>query len=732
MTRSVIPLLAGLCLVSTARAAEPSDPSPGNVPEDAAAPAAEPAAPADPPADAGDAYEVTVSAERWEASAQDVPMSVSVVRGETIENAAMTHAEDVIKLTPNVDWVGASNRPRWFLIRGVGDLGTGNLVTNPSVGLLVDEVDLSGVGATLTMLDVERVEVLRGPQGTLYGANALGGLIKVESRAPTAEPDARAEVRLGNYDTRFVSVAGGGAVVPHSDVVTVRVAGQLYQTRGFMDNATLDRHDTAGRNELSTRLRIRIQPTPQVRIDLMGAFVDVDDGYDHWSIDNTRTSYADRPGKDAQTTGMGSMQLRADVGQVRFVNNTSVSSNRWLNTADYDWFGVDTPAPEGSLAADDYVIDLFNHQDTRQDGFTEELRLSSRPDLGPWGDRVRWLVGLYGTGVQQDMSTVLDWFGEPLEGTDVDSTYRRLSLAGFAQVDVSPVRRLTLSAGGRVEHAWQDYEDSTGFDDAEKRFLFGWKASARVELAPEASVYVSASQSSKLGGFNLAPDAPVKHYRPELDRNFELGLRTQGRDGRWRANATGFYIQRVDQQLSEWVQRPGGTSADIFFYTDNADRAYTVGAEIEAAGVPVHGLTLEAALGFLDARIAQWSFGEGEGAIDYSGNRHAHAPWAQFSLSATYEAPFGLIARVGVTGASQRYLANNDAIEWPAYALLDARLGYRARYWGVSIWTRNLTDTTYAAAGFGPYFTPNDHVPYGNFYRYGDPATWGVSVEATL
>src|SRR5690606_30065632 len=119
-------------------------------------------------------------------------------------------------------------------------------------------------------------------------------------------------------------------------------------------------------------------------------------------MDNTRTTWSDRPGEDDQRTYMGSLQLRWDPGVLRLVSNTSIQSSLWHYTADYDWFSVDAPRPEGSEAPEDYTVDLQGVQDTRQSSFTQEIRVSSRPGVGPWRDRVRWLVGLFSHGVLQE------------------------------------------------------------------------------------------------------------------------------------------------------------------------------------------------------------------------------------------------------------------------------------------------------------------------------------------
>ncbi len=698
-------------------------------PEDA--PPETPPAPDEPEEADEDALVVTVTADRFERPVTEVPISVSVLGGRALEDARIVHLEDVLPLAPNLDQVGASARPRYLLIRGVGDLGTGDLVTNPTVGLLVDEVDLSGVGGALTTLDVDRVEILRGPQGTLYGTNALAGVIKVVSRAPTATPEARLELRLGTRNSLLVSAAGGGPVLRGTDALTFRAAGQVSLTDGFFTNRALDRRDTAGRREATARLKLRWQPDDATRIDLTGAFVDVRNGYDHWTLDGSTTTTTDRPGLDATRTGMGAIAVQADRGPVVVDAHVAVSQSDLRLDADYDWWSIDLPPPAGSLAAEGYAIDLFNRDRKQQGSLVGEVRVRSAPGRGPWGDRVRGLAGVHTLMVRQLRSVVLDSFGQPIEATRNDATYRRLSASAFGQLELDPVPWLTLTAGGRVEGAVQDYRDSQGVEDTEARPLFGWRLAATARLARPVSLFLAGSEGSKLGGFNLAPDSPVDRYLPETLRSAELGLRAAGADGAWRAALTGFYTARVNMQISEWIQRPGGDSADILFYTDNADAAWSAGFEAEVAGRPAPWLTLEATVGVLEARIGRWAFQSGSDTLDYSGLRMAHAPPWTASAAATVREPLtGVWGRVQVTARGRTQFANNNEISWPAYALMAVSAGWQGRHLGVGLWARNLTATPHAVAGFGPYFAPNDHVPFGNYYRLGDGPLFGGSVEA--
>ncbi|MGH8285698.1 MAG: TonB-dependent receptor plug domain-containing protein, partial [Steroidobacteraceae bacterium] len=126
--------------------------------------------------------EVVVTASLREQEASELPVSLTVLEGETLRRAGVQHFQDVLGLVPNLNWSAGSSRPRYFQIRGIGELEQYQGAPNPSVGFLIDDIDFSGIGMPATLFDVEQIEVLRGPQGTLYGANALAGMINVRTR----------------------------------------------------------------------------------------------------------------------------------------------------------------------------------------------------------------------------------------------------------------------------------------------------------------------------------------------------------------------------------------------------------------------------------------------------------------------------------------------------------------------------------------------------------------------
>ena len=172
--------------------------------------------------------------------------------------------------------------------------GSSSQPLNPSVGTIVDHVDFSGIGTVGTLYDVRQVEVFRGPQGTLYGANALAGLINVTTNDPTKTPEVGVTVEGGDYDTRTV---GGYVSGPLADSVEGRLAVQQYDSDGYVRNHFLDEDDTNDYDELTIRGKLHWQATEETSFDFAGGYIDIDNGYDAFSLDNSRNTISDQPGK---------------------------------------------------------------------------------------------------------------------------------------------------------------------------------------------------------------------------------------------------------------------------------------------------------------------------------------------------------------------------------------------------------------------------------------------------
>jgi outer membrane receptor protein involved in Fe transport len=260
------------------------------------------------PPSAGQLEEVVVSATVLrDQDLQQVPASVTVLDSATLGRAGQQHFEDVLALVPNLNWAGGTSRPRYFQIRGIGEREQYEGAPNPSVGFLIDDVDFSGIGMAATLFDISQVEVLRGPQGTRLGANALAGLISIRSMDPSMTPSLAIEATGADYATGSLGVVANEPVESLNSAW--RLSVQKYKSDGFRDDVFLDRKNTNDRDELTARLKWRWDASPDTRVDFTLFHADIDNGYDGWSIDNTWRSEVDRPGVDTQRATAASVRV---------------------------------------------------------------------------------------------------------------------------------------------------------------------------------------------------------------------------------------------------------------------------------------------------------------------------------------------------------------------------------------------------------------------------------------
>src|SRR6185437_3593593 len=329
--------------------------------------------------------EIIVTASLRGVRAADLPQSVTVLDQSTLRGAGVQHFEDVLGLVPDLNWAAGTSRPRFFQLRGIGEVEQYQGAPNPSVGFLIDDIDFSGVGMPATLFDTRQIEVLRGPQGAAYGANALAGLISVRTVDPGSDFELNSEVTAGDYDTRAASLAVGDGFAGGS--AGWRLVAQQYRSDGFRRNAFLNGAATDGYDEGVLRGKLRWQITDDLRADLALMHANINNGYDAWSIYNTYTTYSNQPGRDAQMSNGLSLRLvdSLRVGELRSV--TSAADSNILYSFDGDW-GNDVLW--GQYAPFDY----FQSDHRRRRTLAEDLRLIGDPSRALFG-RLRWLAGVY-------------------------------------------------------------------------------------------------------------------------------------------------------------------------------------------------------------------------------------------------------------------------------------------------------------------------------------------------
>jgi outer membrane receptor protein involved in Fe transport len=697
-------------------------------------------------ATAGSLDEIVVTATlRDDVTVRDVPASIALLDRATVRSAAVQHFEELAALVPNLNWSGEGSRARYFQVRGTGELEQYEGAPNASVGFIIDDIDFSAIGGIATTFDTERIEVLRGPQGTRYGANALAGLIYVQSAAPPDAPEARAEAIAGSDGALGVGVVAGGPVPGLEDDLTWRVAVQQFGSDGFRNDAFLGRDDTYDRDELTARAKLRWRPAPGWQADLTALRVDLDNGYDAWAIDNGFTTQSDKPGADSQRTTAGSLRVTGELNEaVTLVSITGAADSDILFSFDGDWGNADFWAP--------YSYDFTERNDRERRTINQELRLVSGP-AGRLFGRADWVAGAYLLDLEEsNLRSVGGIYEDPADAFPpfeqdftVASDFDATSLALFGEVSLPLDERTRLTLGLRGERRDTDYDDeredaiipgSLANHFSPEDDLWGGELALTRDIGTHATAWARIARGYRAGGFNpgliVYPAATPgqQTFGDEHAWDYEIGLRLGGESRGWWADLNAFWQDRGDMQVKVPVQLVAGDPTSFVFLTENAESGRALGMEAALGWRATGTLTLTGSLGLLDTDVRRFSAEPG-----FEDRPFPHAPAWSAAAGVLWQPGAGWFARLDVTGRDSFWfdydLSSGGDRKSHAAKLVNLRAGRDWGRWRAEAWLRNALDEEYAVRGFWfgnepPAFAPTRYI------RLGDPRQAGVTLAWRL
>ncbi|MCX4190387.1 TonB-dependent receptor [Methylophaga sp. OBS3] len=685
-----------------------------------------------------------VNADFRPAEAQDIPVSLTTFDDEIIESRGAQHIEDLLNLAPNVNISSGASRGQYFQIRGIGERSEFKAPLNPSVGLYIDGIDFSRTGGAATLFDIEQVEVLRGPQGTLYGANGMAGTINLKSKEATEDFDLRFESTLADYDTRAVGIAVGGPIV--KDRLLGRISVYQNNSDGYMDNDFLNRDNTQNRDELTTRAHLKWLATSDLTIDLNLLHLNIDNGYDAFTFDNSRNSLSDQPGEDSQHTN--ALSLKADYrvnDAVQLQSNMTYSKSDLVYSYDDDWsYKSQFPlAPECVDADDDndpYTCPYsgFDEYKRERENYSFELRALSNENGRIFADTTDWTIGFYIADQRQDLKRT--YFANDIESPAFtpykeSNTYETLNTAIYGQLDTAITQKLTLITGLRAEYWTADYDASNNISDDPNEMMYGGKVGLKYQFNDDHLAFTTLSRGYKAGGINVDPRVieSNRSFESEYLWNLEAGLKSFWLDGDLITSLTAFYTLRKDAQIKSSLQVPrDGGGTDFIDYFVNAEKVSNVGIEAELDWLVNNNVRLFASLGLLDATLNDYENPEllDEG-ITLSGRRIAHAPSYQFSLGGDYYITNNWTLSANVEGKDEFYFSNSHNAKSGSYALVNASLQYARNNWKFTLWGRNLFDKDYYTRGFFWGIDPSAGEGYEDrkYVQLGDPRVIGMTVS---
>jgi iron complex outermembrane recepter protein len=694
--------------------------------------------------------EIIVTAQRVEQALTEVPSSITVVSSEAIADYQIQGLGDYTALSPNVGFFSAGDPLSQDLsFRGISNLGG---AVN-SVAVYVDDLNITPGNVTRTndalLFDVERIEILRGPQGTSFGRNVLGGGISITTKKPDQEFGGTLEVDYGRFDT---VLARGSVNIPITDTFALLASGYYEESAGFI-KSTGPADARNDRDGFGGRLALRFTPSDTVTLDLslshsderqglptavptgildefyatfFGPFV-LDPQGDYAQLgfypDNKRSIAVDRPIEFDNETSIVTARLEIDAESVAWVFNAGYITNEATSRGDSDY-------TSGSHFFDENLAEL--------DSYSVEARVQSSAGAGNGG--LTWVAGvLFAKDEDQGVTLrVLDTDFFDLLGVPVDFLPRSPPLPITNQtrgIDIESLgvfgdaawttvdERFTFGAGLRFsrDKVTESFEGREVFDFSTFSFITNgtveggatfesWtpKVSVLFRATDRINLYTTVARGTKPGGLNLGvldePGLPAT-YESESAINYEFGVKGSTTNN-LTLSAAAFYTDWTDLQLETLFVASG---LDATILTINAGKASALGVEFDFAWRPVGALTLQGGAGWLDAEIGNNVFDvDPFGAPDdISGNRlpitsefsaNLAAQW-DFNLSGDVAAFVrGEYSYRGDQFGSQRNISEFDDLS-PSYDVFNLRLGIEREGLRIVAYGENLADS-YQRIGF--------------------------------
>ena len=670
--------------------------------------------------------EITVTAQKKSTSLQQTPLAITAMTGDMLESAGIGSTLDLQLATPGMVMSPAVVVGFTF-IRGIGT-DIDSVGSDPSVAYYLDGVYIPRPAATIQELtDVDRVEVVKGPQGTLYGRNATGGVINIITKLPSDKFQGSARAGFGDYGSQKFSGTVSGPLVGDRLLGSVSISKTKHD--GYTENLFLggtvgDRDGWVGHGILRYR--------PSDNLDVVMAV-------DHSDDDDSRGGDLKVLSADAPAAALAGGTVPSDPRKVlldfkpTFKSTSDGVSGKvtwkangltFTSITAYRKYGF-----KGSIDVDGTQVGFFNQNASTTDSksFSEELQLTSSQ-----AGRTEWIAGLYyfTEDASQKFNLDLPLFGL---GLNLNGSNKTTALAPFGQLTYKITDKLRVTGGLRYNREEKDHQVATFFNgiptgnSTDKKRWTDWTPKFGVDYQASDNLFLYASITSgfKSGGFNSTAIQPA--FNPEKILSQEAGLRWDYWEGRGRFNLTGFHYNYKDLQTNKYT--PLGIVT-----IENAAKATVQGLEAEFALVPVQGLTLNLGAAFLDAKYDEYLTADPErpalGVQNLSGNKLTHAPDLTVSASAQYAMSLGgngnLVSRVQFAYRGKSFYTpfNDIGVSDHGYRLWDASLRYTDPNdrWNAQLFVRNIGNELYLThMARSAAFT-------GTVGYYGAPRTYGIEI----
>ncbi|MCH8537665.1 MAG: TonB-dependent receptor [Alkalimonas sp.] len=653
-------------------------------------------------------------------SVQNIAGSIAVVSADDMQRSSAQHLDEVLNQLANINFAAGASRGRFVQVRGIGERSEFIDVINPSVGVLIDGIDYSGLGIS-SVAHAEQLEVFRGPEATRFGTNAMAGMLNLSSKQPDFRRDGAFSATLANYNSWQLS----GML---SDVISDQVAFSLTADKqvsdGFIENTYLNRKDTNDIDELTVRGRLLYRHSDELQWQLIAHAIEQNNGYDAFSLDRNRTTLSDEPGKDELSSK--ALALRADYSGI--VGADLMWQLSWLS-ADSDYSFDEDWAFVGIRP--DWEYSAFDRYQRTREQWTLDYRLVS-DDEGRIANNTDWVLGFYVSGRELDLQRIRR-SGSRLR--TFDNNLQRDNAAVYGETSTALSKQTTLVVGGRVERYKDDYHDSGNLSIQQRHTMWGGKLSLNYQASEQAMIYTLLSRGYKVGGVNgealsragddgFASLLQQATFKPESLINAEFGVKGAALDGSLVTRVAAFHMWRDDMQVKGWLNPDLGP--EFAGFIDNAGRGRNYGIEMENRIVVHPSFILYVNAGVLKSKLGPYVT---QSELDMTGRDQAHAPRFTYQLAGDWYLSEQLMLQGSVQGKSGFYYSDGHNARSSGSELVNLRLSYQLEQWQLALWMRNALDQDRAVRGF--YFgnDPRDEYAPHTYEQWGEPRRFGVTAS---
>ncbi len=688
--------------------------------------------------------EVIVTANRRLQDIQKTAASVSAIGVKQVEQLQVKQFNELNSIAPNFRSYDDGATGAFTLIASRG-ISTIDFV--PTIGLYVDEVPYFTTTAfPLSLSDVEQIEILRGPQGTLYGRNALAGVIKVTSKRPTNELSGYATVGFGNLDSKEIGFGINTPVV--KDKLFFRANANITDRDGFVRNL-FNGKNLQNRQAMDANFRLKYYANDRLNMSLLYSLQRRESNAYAFVL----VSPPDLTFQDVLENNPYEVNFNEDV--LRRALTQNVAFNLKYDFEAFSLNSITSYQKTDQFSVDEFDYTAFDIQSAGRtldlENITQEVRLASLGDT-----KFQWTTGVFLYRTERENLDNLR-VGTDIGLVDTDlapfAPFNRFDtpkivqqgVAVFGQASFAITDKLTITGGLRYDHEEVDadvgrtftnpvfpdgsFSESAAFDAISPKVALSFQATEDVFL------FANAARGFRPGGVNtFVTDPDNAPFDPENTWNYEGGIKTNLLENRLKLNLTAFFINYTDQQVFTLLNQE-----TFDFGTDNIGESRSYGLELESQWAATKGLNFTLNLGYLNTEITDYITPNPDTLqeVDFSGNELAYSPEFTGNLNVNYIQPLNkkmnLEASVDYNYQSDMFFdfgqfptaqlpTSENQLLQEAYGLLNGRIGITTKNLDVFVWGKNITDEVYFSYGYG--------VGSFNAAAFGLPQTYGATVTA--